>query len=87
VVVVGVLVEVAVGVAEGSAVVVGGSGTPREIVTTKPLAVAESIVTDTPFGPLLNVSPTSHRAPASPVRPLPSTSITCAGIRRVVSTS
>ena len=68
-------------------VAVGGGVTPTEIVTTKPLGLAESTETVIPFGGSEKDSPTTHIAPASPVSPFPSTSTTWAGFRRVVSTS
>jgi hypothetical protein len=84
---VGVLVDIAVDVAEGRGVPGGGGTTPNEIVTTKPLAVAESTETVMMLPPSVKLSPTVHIAPASPVLPFPSASTTWAGFRRVVSTS
>jgi len=86
-VVVGVLVQVAMEVAVGRGVAVGGGDTPNEIVSTKPLAVAESTETVMMLPPSLKLSPTVHIAPASPVFPFPSASTTWAGFRRAVSTS
>ena len=83
----GVEVGVRVGVLVEVGVAVGGGETPNEIVTTKPLAVAASIETVTSLALSMKLSPTVHLAPASPVLPFPSMSITCAGLRRVVSTS
>ena len=83
----GVDVAVWVGVLVEVGVEVGGGETPSEIVTAKPLAVAELTDTAMPLAPSLNVSPTVHIAPASPVSPSPSTSTTCDGLSRVVSTS
>jgi hypothetical protein len=76
-----------VDVALGRGVAVGGGGTPIDMVTTKPLDVAESIDTVTSLARSLKLSPTVHIAPESPVFPFPSTSTTRAGIPRVVSTS
>jgi len=83
----GVLAGVTVNVCVALGVAVGGGRTPSEIVTTKPLAVAESTETVISLAASLKVSPTVQIAPASPVSPLPSTSTTWAGLRRVVSTS
>jgi hypothetical protein len=83
----GVDVAVWVGVLVEVGVEVGGGRMPSQIVTTKPLEVAESIDTVTSLARSLKLSPTVHIAPASPVFPFPSTSTTWAGFRRVVSTS
>jgi hypothetical protein len=85
----GVLVDVDVGVAVGGTgvavcagvlvevgVAVGGGVTPNQIVTTNPLAVAESTETVTSLARSLKLSPTVHMAPPSPVWPFPSASIT-----------
>jgi len=85
----GVLVDVDVGVAVGgvgeavcvgvlveAGVEVGGGRTPNQIVTTNPLAVAESTETVISLARSLKFSPTVHMAPASPVLPFPSASTT-----------
>jgi hypothetical protein len=69
-------VAVLVFVAVAVPVAVGVRGSPKLIVTTKPLAVAESIDTETPLAPSMKLSPTSQRAPESPVLPFPSASTT-----------
>jgi hypothetical protein len=72
----GVDVAVCVGVLVEVGVEVGGGWTPSQIVTTKPLDVAESTETVTSLARSLKLSPTVHMAPASPVLPFPSASTT-----------
>jgi hypothetical protein len=69
-------VAVCVGVLVEVGVKVGGGVTPSQIVTTNPLAVAESTETVTSLARSLKLSPTVHMVPASPVLPFPSASTT-----------